>query len=121
MSADGHGVVSHAGSRLLADLADATGLTSAFTDALRRLRPRGTGHDSGRIVVDLAVMLADGGTATADLAVLHDQAEVCGAVASCDRRWLRLVEGAVAEHGEEDVGSSSGEAEEGRCQVERML
>ncbi|GAA3794215.1 hypothetical protein GCM10022206_37710 [Streptomyces chiangmaiensis] len=44
VSADGHGVVSHAGSRLLADLADATGLTTAFTAALRQLRPRGTGH-----------------------------------------------------------------------------
>ncbi|MFF9091438.1 hypothetical protein ACF1BE_34810 [Streptomyces sp. NPDC014991] len=30
VSADGHGVVSHAGSRLLAELADATGLTAAF-------------------------------------------------------------------------------------------
>ncbi|MER6442791.1 hypothetical protein ABT275_41795 [Streptomyces sp. NPDC001185] len=59
----------HAGSRLLADLADVTGLTSAFTDALRRLRRRGTGHDPGRIAVDLAVMLADGGEAIADLAL----------------------------------------------------
>ncbi len=33
VSADGYGVVSHAGSRLLADLADVTGLTSAFADA----------------------------------------------------------------------------------------
>ncbi|MGW2770839.1 IS1380 family transposase, partial [Streptomyces sp. NPDC001275] len=65
VSADGQGVVSHAGSRLLADLADATGLTSAFTDAPRRLRPRGTGHGPGRIAVDLAVMLADGGEAIA--------------------------------------------------------
>ncbi|RYJ21744.1 mobile element protein [Streptomyces sp. L-9-10] len=53
---DGRGVVSHAGSRLLADLADVTGLTSVFTDALRRLRPYGTGHDPSRIAVDLAVM-----------------------------------------------------------------
>jgi hypothetical protein len=61
VTADGRGAVSHAGSRLLADLTDATGLTSAFTTALRRLRPRGTGHDPGRVAVDLAVMLADGG------------------------------------------------------------
>ena len=61
VSADGRGVVSHAGSRLLADLAEVTGLTSAFTSALRRLRPRGTGHAPGRVAVDLAVMLADGG------------------------------------------------------------
>ncbi|MGZ0232546.1 hypothetical protein [Streptomyces misionensis] len=45
-----HGAVSHAEWRQPADLAEATGLTAAFTDALRRLRPRGTGHDSGGIV-----------------------------------------------------------------------
>jgi hypothetical protein len=33
-------VVSHAGARLLADLADATGLTQAFSEAL-------TGYDAG--------------------------------------------------------------------------
>ncbi|MEV6947872.1 IS1380 family transposase [Streptomyces sp. NPDC051172] len=90
VSADGRGVVSHAGSRLLADLADVTGLTSAFTDALRRLRPRGTGHDPGRIAVDLAVMLADSGEAIADLALLRDQTEVFGPVASTPTAWRLL-------------------------------
>jgi Transposase DDE domain group 1 len=90
VSADGRGVVSHAGSRLLADLADVTGLTTAFTDALRRLRPRGTGHDPGRIAVDLAVMLADGGEAIADLAVLRDQTKVFGPVASTPTAWRLL-------------------------------
>lgn len=90
VSADGHGVVSHAGSRLLADLADATTLTSAFSDALRRLRPRGTGHDPGRVAVDLAVMLADGGEAIRDLAVLRDQRDVFGPVASTPIAWRVL-------------------------------
>jgi hypothetical protein len=40
VSADGCGVVSHVGSRLLADLADVTGLTGVFSDALCRLRSR---------------------------------------------------------------------------------
>ncbi len=78
VSADGYGVVSHAGFRLQADLADVTGSTSAYADALRQLRPRGTGHDPGRIAIDLAVMLADGGKAIAELAVLRDQTEVFG-------------------------------------------
>ncbi|MFK0158764.1 hypothetical protein ACIQVK_42685 [Streptomyces sp. NPDC090493] len=52
-------MVSHAGSRLLAGPAEVTGLTSAFSCALRRLRPRGTGHALGRVAVDLAVTLAD--------------------------------------------------------------
>jgi hypothetical protein len=55
---------------LLADLADATGLTGGISDALAGLRVRQSGHDPGRIAVDLAVMLADGGKTMADLAVL---------------------------------------------------
>lgn len=72
------GVVGHAGARLPADLADATGLIAGYSTALRPLRPRGTGYDPGRIATDLAVMLADGGEAIADLAVLRDQAGVFG-------------------------------------------
>lgn len=85
-------MVSHAGSRLLADLAEVTGLTSAFTSALRRLRPRGTGHDPGRVAVDLAVMLADGGETITDLAVLRDQREVFGPVASTPTAWRLLAD-----------------------------
>src|SRR3982751_5250142 len=67
-AADGRGVVGHAGARLLADLADATGLSAAFSDALASLQVRRSGYDPGRVAVDLAVMLADGGEAIADLA-----------------------------------------------------
>jgi hypothetical protein len=82
VSCDGRGVVSRAGSRLLADLAVATGLEAAFVDALALLRQRSGGHAPGRVAVDLAVMLADGGEAISDLAVLREQAEVFGPVAS---------------------------------------
>ncbi|WP_220297038.1 IS1380 family transposase [Streptomyces sp. MBT84] len=92
VSPDGRGVVSHAGSRLLADLADATGLTGSFANALHQLRPRGTGHDPGRVAVDLAVMLADGGEAIADLALLRDQREVFGPVASTPTAWRVLAD-----------------------------
>ncbi|MEU6322775.1 IS1380 family transposase [Streptomyces sp. NPDC047009] len=92
VSADGSGVVGHAGARLLADLADAIGLTAAYSAALRPLRPRGIGHDPGRIATDLAVMLADGGEAIADLAVLRDQAEVFGPVASTPTAWRLLAD-----------------------------
>src|SRR3954463_5528961 len=90
VAADGRGVVGHAGARLLADLADATGLTSTFSQALAKLRQRQRGHDPGRIAVDLAVMLADGGEAIADLAVLRDQPALFGPVASDPTAW-RLV------------------------------
>jgi Transposase DDE domain group 1 len=92
VSADGRGVVGHAGARLLADVADATGLTRAFGQALAGLRQRQAGHDPGRVAVDVAVMLADGGETIADLAVLRDQAQLFGAVASDPTAW-RLLSG----------------------------
>lgn len=90
VSGGGRGVVGHAGARLLADLADATGLTSAFSQALAGLRQQQRGHDPGRIAVDLAVMLADGGEAIADLAVLRNQASLFGPVASDPTAWRLL-------------------------------
>jgi len=90
VSRDGRGVVAHAGARLLADLADTTGLTEAFGEALAGLRQRQGGHDPGRVAVDLAVMIADGGEAIADLAVLRDQAELFGPVASDPTAWRLL-------------------------------
>jgi hypothetical protein len=87
---DGRGVVGHAGTRLLADLADATGLTAGFSDALAPSRVRQGGHDPGRVAVDVAVMLADGGEAIADLAVLRNQAELFGVVASDPTAWRLL-------------------------------
>src|SRR5207247_2495384 len=74
----------------LADLADATGLTSGLSEALGPLRVRQSGHDPGRVAVDLAVMLADGGEAIADLAVLRNQAGLFGRVASDPTAWRLL-------------------------------
>jgi hypothetical protein len=81
---------------LLADLADAAGLSAAFSDALCRLRERRAGHDPGRVLVDLAVMLADGGETISDLAALRDQPELFGTVASTATAWRVL--DAVDEH-----------------------
>lgn len=92
VSGDGRGVVGHAGTRLLADIADASRLTSGFSDALAVLRRRQAGHDPGRVAVDLAVMLADGGEAIADLAVLRGQEELFGPAASDATAW-RLLDG----------------------------
>jgi hypothetical protein len=39
-------------------------------------------HDRGRVLVDTAAMIADGGRVLSDLASLRDQAELFGAVAS---------------------------------------
>lgn len=83
-------MVGYAGSRLLTDLAEATGLEFGFVDALASLRHRAGGHALGRVVVDLAVTLVDGGEAISDLAVLRDQAESSGPVASDPAAWQVL-------------------------------
>jgi hypothetical protein len=90
VTADGAGVVSHVGSRLLAGLADRSGLTEAFSDALAGLRERRGGHDPGRVLTDLAVSLADGGRSISDLAVLRDQPVLFGPVASTATAWRVL-------------------------------
>lgn len=97
VSADGRGVVGHAGARLLADVAEATSLTGVCSDALAELRQRRGGHDPCRVAVDVAVMLADGGEAICDLAVLRDQAALFGSVASDPTAWrlLSMMDGAV--------------------------
>ncbi len=49
-------------------------------------------HDRGRVLVDVAVMLADGGEAIADIDVLRHQAGVLGPVASPPTVWRTLDE-----------------------------
>jgi hypothetical protein len=90
VTTDGTGVVSHVGSRLLAGMADRTGLTEAFNDALTGLRERRSAHDPGRVLTDLAVLLADGGRSISDLAVLRDQPVLFGPVASSATAWRVL-------------------------------
>jgi hypothetical protein len=77
---------------LLADLADVTGLVDDFSGAVASLRQRRPGHDPGRVLVDLAVMLADGGEAISDLGVLRDQPGLFGSVASTATAW-RVLDG----------------------------
>jgi Transposase DDE domain group 1 len=90
VSADGRGVVSHAGSRLLADLADRVTLTGQLSAVLARLgRPRAS-HDPGRVLVHLAVAIADGAECIADIAVLADQPALFGPVASDSTVWRLL-------------------------------
>jgi hypothetical protein len=87
---DGRGVVAHAGARLLCDLADELGLTAGLSLAMAATKQRDRGHDRGEVLVDLAVMLADGGEAISDLAVLRDQRALFGDVASVPTAWRTL-------------------------------
>ena len=90
VTGDGRGVVGHAGARLLSDLADRLGLTAGLSAAMLPTKQRRRGHDRGRVLADLAVMIADGGTAIADLAVLRDQPTLFGEVASTPTAWRTL-------------------------------
>src|SRR3954454_10427027 len=91
VSADGAGLVSHAGSALLAQVADTLGLTKALSLRLAALKQRRRGHDPGRVIRDLAVMLADGGECVADLGVVRDQQALLGPVAS-DSTAFRVID-----------------------------
>jgi Transposase DDE domain group 1 len=80
--ADGTGLSSRAGTALLALVADRVGLTAGLCDALALTRERRGGHEPGRVLCELAVMLADGGRCVSDLAALAGQASLFGEVAS---------------------------------------
>lgn len=79
--------VSHAGTHLLGELADRIGLTSGYSGAIPRAGERGFGHDRGRLLGQVAVMLAAGGRCVADMAALRDQPDVFGEVASAPTIW----------------------------------
>ena len=91
VSADGVGVVAHAGSVGLRLLAQRTGLTGELSGAMAR-RSFVPVHDRGQVLSDVAVMLADGGEAIADIDVLRHQGEVLGPVASPPTVW-RILDG----------------------------
>jgi Transposase DDE domain group 1 len=91
VTTDGTGLVSHAGIALLAQVADKVGLTSALSVRLAGLKQRRGGHDPGRVIRDLAVMLADGGECLSDLGTMRNQEALFGAVAS-DSTAFRVVD-----------------------------
>lgn len=82
VTADGEGLVSHAGVALVVELADRSGLTDALSAALADTRERRSAHDPGRVVRDVAVMLVDGGDCVTDMAALEGQERLFGARAS---------------------------------------
>jgi hypothetical protein len=91
VTSDGSGLVSHAGSALLGQVADKLGLTSALSLRLAGIKQRRRGHDPGRVIRDVAVMLADGGECVADLGAQRDQDALFGPVAS-DSTAFRVID-----------------------------
>ncbi len=80
-----------AGASLLIDAAGVSGLAGGLSAALAPWRARGSVHDPGKVVLDLAVAIALGGDCLADLAVVRAQPDLFGAVAS-DPTVSRLVD-----------------------------
>src|SRR4051795_8319256 len=95
---DGAGLVSHAGAALVAEVADRSGLTRELSGALAGVRERRGRHDPGRVIRDLAVMLADGGDCLSDLRAVRDQEPLFGPVAS-DATASRLIDALAGDDG----------------------
>ena len=98
VTSDGAGLVSHAGSALVAQVADKVGLTQALSARLAGIKQRRRGHDPGRVIRDLAVMMADGGECVSDLGAVREQDVLFGAVAS-DSTAFRIVDRIASEPG----------------------
>jgi hypothetical protein len=77
VTADGRGLVGHAGAILLRKAADQLGLTAGLSAALRR---KGTSPllDRGAVLTSLAVAIALGATSMSDIALLAHLAPVLG-------------------------------------------
>lgn len=90
VSADGRGVVSHAGVGLLREMAEETGLVDAIDAALIDTYAGVPIHAPGQVFTDLAVAIADGADAVSGIAVLRDREELFGPVASMPTAWRVL-------------------------------
>ncbi len=90
VSADGVGVVSHAGVGMLRELAQDTGLTAGVTAALADTYAGPWSHAPGRVFADMAVAIADGGDCVSHVEVFGDRHGVCGPVASMPTTWRML-------------------------------
>jgi hypothetical protein len=75
VTANGHGVLAHAGAAAPRLLADRVGLTGALSAAMGGNK-NGRGHDRGRVLVDAAAAMADGLDTIRRMGVLSGQGDV---------------------------------------------
>ena len=90
VSADGAGVVSHAGAGMLREVADLSGLIENVTAVLADTYKGPWLHDPGRVFADLAVAVADGADCVSGIGTLVDQQRLHGMVASLTTTWRLL-------------------------------
>jgi hypothetical protein len=97
VTADGTGIMSHAGVTLVRALSDKIGLTAGLSKALATGRL--LVHDRGRVLAGLACAIAGGGEVISDFRVIGDQEELFGLVASVPPRGARWMRSPVAGSG----------------------
>ena len=90
VSADGAGVVSHAGVGLLREVADRSGLAAQVSEVLADTYGGSWVHEPGRVFTDLAVAVADGADCVSGIGQLADQQALHGPVASVTTTWRLL-------------------------------
>lgn len=99
VSADGQGVVSHAGMGLLRELADLTGLSSQVTAVLADTYRGPWVYAPGEVFADLAAAVADGADCIDAVGQLcGDREHVFGAKASTTTMWRLIDERIDAAH-----------------------
>ncbi len=78
----GHGVAAHVGLHALGALADQLGLGASLSSRIAARGERAPLHDRGKVLVQLALVLAGGGESCADIEHLRAQQEMFGSVPS---------------------------------------
>jgi Transposase DDE domain group 1 len=104
------GLVSRSGLALVPELAARLGLEDDLSVGLVDLFRRRARHDPGRVVIDLATTLIDGGDCVADLGALAEQPDLFGRVASHSTATRLLY--ALGEEGLAAIGAARQAARE---------
>lgn len=99
VSADGQGVVSHAGMGMLRELADRTGLSAQVTNVLADTYRGRWVYAPGDVYADLVAAVADGADCIDGVGQLcGDREHVFGSKASTTTMWRLVVERIDAAH-----------------------
>ncbi len=87
VTTDGRNLVSHAGTAMLCELADRTGLTRGLSEAMVDCGISWRTHDPGVVLTPLAVAIADGADCLCDIDALRNKSELFGEIASVTTAW----------------------------------
>ncbi|MDN5670235.1 MAG: IS1380 family transposase [Renibacterium salmoninarum] len=99
VSADGHGVLSHAGVGMVREVADLTGLSEQVTAVLADTYRGRWSHAPGAVFADLVAAVADGADCVDNAAqASRSRSEVFGPAASTTTMWRLIDERIDADH-----------------------